>query len=205
MSGLGSVNITGTAGDALPSNSGTVVASGNTTAGIRINQTPGGAGLVTNSISGLVSWGNTNYGMRLFGGSLVKVRNSVLLGNLQYGVIVGGANGVGRRRHLQRSTSARPATRGRTGSRPRSARPAPTRTAASASLSRTASGACLAGGPLTENLSAEGNEMVSTVNAQVDCSTSTATVTKGACGAQRSDGINAAMNVTTTVDVAGCM
>ena len=94
VSGLGSVSITGTPGS-VPSNSGTVVANFNTTAGIRINQTPGGVGLVTNNISGLVSWGNTNYGMRLFGGSLVKVRNSIFLGNVQYGVIVGsGANTI---------------------------------------------------------------------------------------------------------------
>ena len=45
-----------------------------------------GVGLVTNNINGLVSWANTNYGARLFGGSLIKVRNSVLLTN--------GADGV---------------------------------------------------------------------------------------------------------------
>src|SRR6185312_4321202 len=68
------------------------------------------------------------------------------------------------------------------------------------------SGACLVGGPLTENLSSEGNFMVSAVgNAQVDCSTSTSAITKGTCGGLRSDGINPATGITTTVDVAGCM
>ncbi len=48
--------------------------------------------------------------------------------------------------------------------------------------------------------------MVSAVgNAQVDCSASTAAITKGTCGGQRSDGINVATGITTTVDVAGCM
>ena len=44
-----------------------------------------------------------------------------------------------------------------------------------------------------------------TGNLQVDCSTSTSAITKGTCGGLRSDGINAATNITTTVDVAGCM
>ena len=67
-------------------------------------------------------------------------------------------------------------------------------------------GLCLIGGALTENLSAEGNQMVSAAgNAQVDCSTSTTAISKGTCASQRSDGINVATGITTTVDVAGCM
>jgi len=42
-------------------------------------------------------------------------------------------------------------------------------------------------------------------NTQVDCSTSTATISKGTCSARHSEGIAAAFNVTTTIDVAGCM
>ncbi len=202
---LGSVNITGTPGTPIPSNSGTVVASGNTTAGIRINQTPGGTGLVTNNISGLVAWGNTNYGMRLFGGSLVKVRNSVLLGNLQYGVIVGGANVVGGD-DISKLDLGKAGDPGKNWIQtPVGAVGANANGGMCVSLAN-CTGACAAGGALVENLSAEGNEMVSTTNTQVDCSVSTSTVTKGTCGAQRSDGIATGItNITTTVDVAGCM
>ena len=60
---------------------------------------------------------------------------------------------------------------------------------------------------MTENLSAEGNFMVSLAarHVQVDCSTSTAAITKGTCSNGNSDGITNAFNVTTTVDIAGCM
>ena len=205
VSGLGSVSITGTPGTPIPSNSGTIVTSGNTTAGIRINQTPGGAGLVTNNINGLVAWGNTNYGMRLFGGSLVKVRNSILLGNFQYGVIVGGAN-VASGDDVTKLDLGKAGDPGKNWIQtPVGATGANANGGLCVGLAN-CTGACLGGmGTITENVSAEGNEMVSTVNAQVDCSVSTATITKGGCGAQRSDGINAATNVTTTVDVAGCM
>ncbi len=205
VSGLGSVSVTGTPGTPIPINSGTVVASGNTTAGIRINQTPGGAGLVTNNINGLVAWGNTNYGMRLFGGSLVKVRNSILLGNLQYGVIVGG-NNVASGDDVTKLDLGKAGDPGKNWIQtPVGAAGANANGGLCVALAN-CTGACLGGmGTITENVSAEGNEMVSTTNTQADCSTSTATVTKGGCGAQRSDGINAATNVTTTVDVAGCM
>jgi hypothetical protein len=59
---------------------------------------------------------------------------------------------------------------------------------------------------ITANVSAEGNEMVSSVgNMQVDCSTSTSAITKGTCGGMRSDGITPPRTSRTTVDVAGCM
>ena len=200
---LGSVSITGTPGS-VPSDSGTVVANFNTTAGIRINQTPGGAGLVTNSINGLVSWGNTNYGMRLFGGSLVKVRNSIFLGNVQYGIIVGsGANSIAGN-DLSKLDLGKPSDPGKNYFQ----------TPVGALGVNSSGGLCVAltnctapcMGPLTENVSAEGNFMVSAAgNTQLDCSTSTAAISKGTCGGQRSDGINAATGIATTVDVAGCM
>ena len=66
---------------------------------------------------------------------------------------------------------------------------------------------CRSAGALTENLSAEGNFMVSLAapHVQLDCSTSTAAITTGSCTNGNSDGITNAANVTTTVDVAGCM
>jgi hypothetical protein len=203
---LGSVSITGTPGSPVPSNSGTVVANFNTTAGIRINQTPGGVGLVTNSINGLVSWGNTNYGMRLFGGSLVKVRNSILLGNGQYGVIVGsGANSIAGN-DLSKLDMGKPTDAGKNYIQtPLGALGTNSSGGLCVALTN-CTGACLSGGALTESMSAEGNFMVSAVgNTELDCSTSTAAITKGTCGGHVSDGINTATGITTTVDVAGCM
>ena len=205
VSTLGSVNITGTPGS-VPSNSGTVVANFNTTAGIRINQTPGGAGLVTNNISGLVTWGNTNYGMRLFGGSLVKVRSSIFLGNVQYGVIVGsGANTIAGN-DLSKLDMGKPSDPGKNYLQTPVGALGTNSSGGLCVALTNCTGACLSGGALTENMSAEGNFMVSAVgNTLLDCSTSTAAITKGTCGGQRSDGINAATGITTTVDVAGCM
>ena len=72
----GSVNVTGTPGAPVPSNNGTVVASFNTLAGLRVAQTVGGAGALC-TINGLVAWGNTNRDAIVLGGSKVKLRNSV--------------------------------------------------------------------------------------------------------------------------------
>ena len=210
VTGAGSVSISGTPGAPVPTNTGTVVASGNTNGGIRIGQS--GVGLATNVINGLVSWGNGNAstgtsadGLRLTGGSKVKVRNSLFLGNYRYAVVVSsGANTVAGndlsaldlgsagdpgKNYLQVPLGAS----GQNGSG-----------GLCVALSA-CTGTCIAGGTLTENLSAEGNFMVSTGGVQVDCSSSTATVTKGTCGSLRSDGINAAAGISATVDVAGCM
>ncbi len=206
---LGSVTITGTPGS-VPSNSGTVVANFNNTAGILINQTPGGAGLVTNSINGLVSWGNTSDGMQLFGGSLARVRSSIFLGNGRYGVMVGGANILG-------GDDVSKLDLGKTGDPGKNYLQTPlgalgtNATAglcvALANCTTFGPGGCRSGGAVTANLSAEGNFMVSLAapHTQLDCSTSTSAITKGSCANGNSDGITAAANVTTTVDVAGCM
>jgi len=77
VSGTGSVNVVGAPGAPLPSNNGTVVVSFNSAAGIRVEQTVGGAGLV-NSIDGIVAWGNSNRDVLVYGGSKLKLRNSVL-------------------------------------------------------------------------------------------------------------------------------
>ena len=206
---LGSVSVTGTPGS-VPSNSGTVVSNFNGTAGILINQTPGGAGLVTNSVNGLVSWGNTSDGMRLFGGSLAKVRNSVLLANGRYGVLVGGANVLGGD-DVTRLDLGKPSDPGKNYLQTPLGALGTNATAglcvALANCTTLGANGCRSGGALTENLSAEGNFLVSlaTPHAQLDCSSSTAAITKGTCTGGNSDGITAATNVTTTVDVAGCM
>jgi hypothetical protein len=198
----GSVNISGVPGAPIPSGNGTVLVTGNSVSGVAIQQTPGTAGLATNSIDGLVSWANTNYGLRLFGGSVVKVRNSVLLANTGYGVLVSsGANSAAGnnlggldlgtasdfgKNYLQTPLGA-----------------LGTNLTGGLCVSLTnCTGTCPA--PLAANLTAAGNFMVSTGNAQVDCSSSTATITKGTCGSQRSDGINVATGITTTVTIANC-
>ena len=207
---LGSLSITGTPAS-VPSNSGTVVTNFNTLAGIRINQTPGAAGLVTNNINGLVSWGNTSDGMTLLGGSLAKVRNSIFLGNGRYGVMVGGAD-------LQSGDDVSKLDLGKAGDPGKNYLQTPL----GALGTNATTGLCVAlancttfgtnpcrsgGGPITANLSAEGNFMVSlaTPHVQLDCSTSTAAITKGTCTSGNSDGITTAFGVTTTVDIAGCM
>jgi hypothetical protein len=201
---LGSVSVTGAPGSPVPSNSGTVVAYLNGQAGLRINQTPGAAGLVTNNINGLVCWANKNYGARLFGGSLVKVRNSIFLANVVYGVYITGNN-------VASGDDVSSIDLGKSGDYGHNYLQSPlgvnpnTSAGLCVALAR-CTGACLSGpAPMAENVSAEGNDMVNSGNALVDCSSSTSTITKGACNSQNSEGITAAFNITTTVDVAGCM
>jgi len=76
VSGLGSVNITGTPGAPVPSMNGTVLATFNTTAGIRVAQT--GVALALNNVNGVVAWGNGSRDVWVLGGSRFKLRNSVL-------------------------------------------------------------------------------------------------------------------------------
>jgi hypothetical protein len=66
-----------------PNGQGTVVVSGNANAGVHIFEAPGTG---TSTLSGLVSWGNQASGLKIYGGSKLKVRNSVFLNN--------GTNGV---------------------------------------------------------------------------------------------------------------
>jgi hypothetical protein len=67
---------------------GTVECRQNSVAGLAISQTPG-AGLPLNTVNGLVVVGTTNgNGIRIEGGSNVKVSNSWSLGNSGSGVLV---------------------------------------------------------------------------------------------------------------------
>jgi hypothetical protein len=150
----------------------------NNTAGIRINQTPGTTGLATNTITGLVAWGNTLNGADIFGGSKVTVRSSVFGSNAQYGVDL--RNGAG-----AAGLDVTNIDLGTVASFGHNWIQAPT--AANGSLARNATaGLCVAmgntvtGGPLK----LAGNEMttgaIGTPNSQteVDCSSAAATVTK---------------------------
>lgn len=88
----GSVTITGTVTNGA-TGTGTVTTNDNYLAGIWIEQAPGTPPL--NSITGVVSFGNTNgNGMRFVGGSNVKLRGSVLLGNQVNGLIVSAGAGA---------------------------------------------------------------------------------------------------------------
>src|SRR6185312_9910529 len=62
-----------------PNGQGTVQASGNYFAGLRIFEAPGAA--AASRIDGLVAWQNTQAGVRLYGGGKASVRDGVFLGN----------------------------------------------------------------------------------------------------------------------------
>jgi hypothetical protein len=197
----GSVNVTGAPGAPVPSSNGTVVVTNNTAAGLRINQTSGTTGLATSTIDGLVAWANPNYGARLFTGSLVKVRNSIFLANGQYGVLVStGAAGTAAGQDLSKVDLGTPGSFGKNY----------LQTPLGALGTNASGGICVGlstytgGGMLTEVLPAAGNFMVSGTTA-VDCSTSTATITRGTCGGFRSAGVNAAVNITTSIDASSCL
>jgi hypothetical protein len=202
----GSVNVTGAPSAPIPSSNGTVVVTNNTAAGLRINQTAGTTGLATSTIDGLVAWGNTNYGARLFTGSLVKVRNSIFLANTQYGVLV--STGTAGTAAGQDVTKLDLGTVGSFGKNY-------LQTPVGALGTNFSGGICLGlsaytgAGMLTEVLPAAGNFMVSgtatTVGTtEVDCSMSTATISRGTCGGLRSAGVNAAALITASIDFSNC-
>ena len=171
-----------------------------------INQTAGTTGLATSTIDGLVAWGNTNYGARLFTGSLVKVRNSVLLDNTQYGVLVStGTAGTAAGQDVSKLDLGTVGSFGKNY----------LQTPQGALGTNFSGGICLGlsaytgAGMLTEVLPAAGNFMVSgtatTVGTtEVDCSMSTATISRGTCGGLRSAGVNAAALITASIDFSNC-
>jgi hypothetical protein len=90
VGGVGVLNITGVPVITPPiAGDGTVVARFNDQANIYIQQTPGAATAVS-TIKGVVAWASVNgqAGIHLFGGSKVKLRNSVSLANGLSGVAV---------------------------------------------------------------------------------------------------------------------
>jgi hypothetical protein len=97
VSGIGSVNVTGTpvVTANVPSGQGTVLSLGNAAANLMIAQLPGAGANPLNTIDGLVSWGSQGNGIRIHGGSRAKVRNTVSLNNLANGVYVYRADATG--------------------------------------------------------------------------------------------------------------
>ncbi|HMI85063.1 MAG TPA: hypothetical protein VK550_13270 [Polyangiaceae bacterium] len=84
VEGTGSVSILG----ALAGPTSTIECRGNAVAGLAIAQTPG-TNLPANSIDGVLSFGATiGNGLRIEGGSNVKIRNSSILGNNASGIAV---------------------------------------------------------------------------------------------------------------------
>jgi len=162
---------------------GTVVSTLNLASGLVIQQTVGGTG-GTNSIDGFVSWANNQYGVYIFGGSKVKIRNSVFAGNTNYGMVL--ANNGALPAGLDMSTfdfgTSATDPGGNWFQMPRS------------TLGfNTSGGVCVSWGSHVAGgtLELAGNHFntgpISNVNAQtqVDCATTSATVTKNAtlsCG-----------------------
>jgi hypothetical protein len=197
VSGLGSVNVTGVPSGA-PSSSGTVIANGNTTAGIRINQTVGGAGLQTNAINGLVAWANQNYGARIFGGSHVKMRNGVYGTNAVDGIIVSNGSGTAAGNDL---TNIDLGIMGDPGLNW-------LQTPLGSLGTNLTAGLCvgMSNGMGALTLNARGNFFVTTASAQINCSTTVGTITKAAtCQNHNSvGGSTAAAGTTVTIDVTSC-
>ena len=88
-SGAAKLMVTGTPSSAT---AGTVVANSNGIDGVEIAQTGATPSLIT--LTGLVAASNTQDGLRVFGGSNVRVRGSMLLGNMHDGVNVATSSGA---------------------------------------------------------------------------------------------------------------
>jgi hypothetical protein len=93
VSDNGSIVLTGAIASAAVPPVGTVTASHNTAAGIWVEQTAGTT--AQNTITGLVSYANAGNGLRFVGGSNVKLRGSISLGNAASGVIVSAGTAAG--------------------------------------------------------------------------------------------------------------
>jgi hypothetical protein len=109
VTGTGVLNVTGVpVTSPAPNGQGTVVTSGNFSAGVRIFEAPGAA---ASSLNGLVAWANPSTGLRIYGGSKLTVRNSVFLANGANGVFVTSYDGTASGNDLSRidlGTSADP-------------------------------------------------------------------------------------------------
>jgi hypothetical protein len=198
-SGLGSVNVTGVVSAPVPSNNGTVIVSNNTIAGLRINQTVGGAGLQS-AITGLVAWANGNYGARVFGGSKVKIRSSVFGANAVDGILVSNSGGTVAGNDLSAIDLGTVASPGLNY----------LQTPLGALGTNLTAGLCvgMSGGMGALTLNAAGNFLVSTAStpAQVNCSTTAATVSKAAtCTGHNSiGGMGAAGGTTVMINLNMC-
>ena len=190
VTGSGVVNIEGVPVTSVsPNGQGTVVANGNFFAGMQIFESPGAAAMST--INGLVAWGNTQNGLRLYGGTKVKIRNGVFLMNgldaiylTSYEATAAGNNLA----ELDLGTTADPGRnylQGAVGSNPNLA------------------GLCIS---MSDNMGAltlatRGNLFAG----PTDCATSTAAITRSTvCGGYTDLGVIPAAGTTVAVDVGTC-
>jgi hypothetical protein len=88
VTGTGEVNVIAGAPDITPApnGDGTIIVRGNASGGVFIAQA--GANLKVNDITGLVSWNNLGPGLKVLGGSKLKLRKSVLLSNTGSGLVI---------------------------------------------------------------------------------------------------------------------
>jgi hypothetical protein len=85
VTGAGVVSIAGVpVTSPAPNGQGTVQANGNYFGGLSIFEGPGAAAM--SSVDGLVAWQNAQNGLRIYGGTKLRVRNSVFLANLLNGI-----------------------------------------------------------------------------------------------------------------------
>jgi Cys-rich repeat protein len=190
VTGAGVINITGVpVTSPAPNGQGTVVANGNAFAGLRIFEAPGAAAM--SSVNGLVAWQNTQNGLRLYGGERVRVRNSVFLANLLNGVLVTSFDATAAGNDLSFIDLGTAADAGRNILQ------------AAVGANPDLAGVCvqMSGGQGALTLSARGN----TFSGPVDCTTSTAAVTRSnVCGGFVDVGIVPVAGTTVTLDVATC-
>jgi hypothetical protein len=191
VDGIGSVALTGS----QSGGSGTIETRGNNTAGLAIIQNPSG-GVPSNSVTGLLSVGTINgHGIRIGGGSNVKIRSSHSLGNFNSGLIVATLV-IGSTRYNSLTTI----DLGKSGD------PGGNQFQATiGSNANQGAGICLQVDPNTGALSAQGNLF----SAGKNCATTPASLTfnSTACSANRDLGLVVSSGGATTgndIDVAQC-
>ena len=191
VTGAGVINITGFPVTVpAPNGQGTVVASGNAFAGLRIFEAPGAAALST--INGFVAWQNAQNGLRLYGGEQGEGPEQRLPGERPQRRL---RDGVRRDRGGQRPVADR--------SRHDASDPGRNVLQAAVGSMPDLAGLCVGMSPgrglLT--LSARGNVFAG----PTDCATSTAAVVRSTvCGGFVDLGVVPATGTTVTVDVASC-
>jgi hypothetical protein len=142
-------------------------------------------------LDGLVSWGNTLSGLRLAGGSKIKVRNGVFLANGLNGIYVTSYNGTAAGNDLSQVDLGTTASQGRNYLQELSG------------PNRDITGLCvsMAGSMGTLSLNAAGNIFAG----PTDCGSSTAMILSSTTCSNYVDlGVVSASGTTVNVDVSGC-
>jgi len=173
-----------------PNGQGTVVANGNALAGLRIFESPANAAF--SSVNGLVAWQNAQHGLRLYGGTKVKVRNGVFLASVLNGVYITPYEATSAGNDLSQLDLGTTADPGRNMMQ-----------AAVGSMPNLA-GLCLGMTPglnMTLTLSARGNIFAG----PTDCTTSTAAIVRSTvCNGFADIGVVPSGDTAVVVDVATC-